>query len=62
MSRNAGKLTITREHTVWCSTCSEWHSEAEHYKSYFVKVIKRQGWTLVNGLWRCPECSKAGDE
>ena len=51
-----GNGTITTEHTVWCCICDVWFQWSESYMSWFIKIIREDGWRKIKGKWVCPDC------
>jgi hypothetical protein len=50
----SGNGDITREFTVWCGLCSEWHQESAKNQTIAIKIFRRSGWikTKEHG-WIC---------
>lgn len=54
-----GSGSITRQHTVWCGSCSTWEGADIDHKSEAVALFKRMGWRTCDEVgWECPACSK----
>lgn len=56
-----GSGNITREATVWCGYCEEWHQDTGYKMHWFQKVIKSLGWKKIEGRWVCPKCRVKDD-
>ena len=51
-------LGVTRQFTVWCDDCGNWHQISDSKLSVCAKIWKRMGWTFVLHVgWLCAECT-----
>ena len=53
---------ITREATVWCAGCEEWHQESAYSVVKFRRRIKKMGWKRNGDKWLCPICQESEGE
>lgn len=49
---------VTREYTVWCSTCSHWDQVSESRQAAAVSTWRREGWRFRKSGPLCPTCVK----
>lgn len=48
---------ITREHTVWCGVCGNWHQIADERKRVCIRQFRKMGWKNTRDRgWVCNRC------
>ncbi len=49
-------MSVTKETTVWCDSCTEWHQSSDN-AAKLRRDLHRQGWrTLPGGRDMCGDC------
>lgn len=47
---------ISREFTVWCAKCVEWHQVSARTQTIAIKEFKQVGWKKTKDGWTCESC------